>query len=215
LAAVAAFAESFDAKVASVILLQLKPVQKEIGLSEAQRTAMNKYADAHRAKLKAYYEQLGNTKPSEQKLLGFFAVMKAGVISQLSATQLKRLREISLQALDFTALADQAVANEVGLSASEESSLKSVVAEGVGKANDIRNKAIGKATSDIVKQRPKTDKERQTLEDEYNRRAEAATDQVAPQLNTIRDSTRRKVMAILTSSQRAKWESLLGKRFNM
>jgi hypothetical protein len=215
-AAVGAFADSFDAKVASVILLQLKPVQKEIGLTEGQRTAMNKFADAHRAKLKAYYDQLGNSgQPNEQKLLTFFEAMKAGVLSQLTPPQLKRLREISLQALDFTALADHVVADEVGLSASQQVKVKQVVTVGVTRANDIRNTAVNKATGDLVKQKPKTEKEQQALSDEYNRRAEAATDRVSSQLNQIRESTRQQVMALLTSTEHAKWEMLLGKRFSM
>src|SRR5947209_12347190 len=95
-AAVAALASDFDKKVASVILLQAKPVQKEIGLSESQRAAMNKFADNHRAKLKAYYEKIGpKGTPSESVLLGYFEKMKEGVLAQLSAAQIKRLREIS------------------------------------------------------------------------------------------------------------------------
>ena len=203
--------DSFDEKMSSVILLQSKVVQKELGVTTQQRAAMNKFADAHRLKLNAYYQQIqsGQGKSAqisisakdEQQLQVMFNTMKRGVLAQLSAAQLKRLREISLQTLDFTALGDQSVDSRIGLSGAQRTKVQAAITAGLKQANGVRNNAIANATKGV------------TSQDEANRRAEAASDQTSPQVIQIRNGTKAKVMSLLTAQQRAKWQALLGKPF--
>jgi hypothetical protein len=221
-AAVGAFADTFDQEIASIILLQLKPVQKELGVTAQQRDAMNKFADAHRAKLTVYYNQLkkeqsAGQKPSmsQDKLVGLFNELKQGVLSELSEAQIKRLREISLQALDFTALADKAVADRIGLTGAQQKKVRTVISSGVALANKTRNTAINQATASLMKSAPKTDTEKKALYAEADRKAEAASQKVNPQLLQIRTQTRAEVMSMLTPSQKAKWQALLGRPYHL
>src|SRR5579862_8621623 len=152
-----AVAESFDEQLASIIVLQDKAVQRDIGITAQQRNSMNVYADAHRAKLSAYYKQINDAhgKVDEKKLEGMFWTLKRKVLAQLSAAQLKRLREISLQVLDFTALADIVVGKKVGLSADQESKVEAIVKAALEKAGGIRDGAVDKATAGYRNKNPK------------------------------------------------------------
>jgi len=206
--AVAAQHDSFDEEMSSVILLQSKVVQKELGVTTAQRAAMNKYADAHRAKLKVLYSRLqanhqqNINQKDQQELRSMFNTMKRGVFAQLTAAQLKRLREISLQTLDFTALGDPIVAARVGLSASQSSKIRSVINSGIKQANVVQNNAVATATKGA------------TTQDQANQLAESAANQVSPQVVSIRNDTKQKVMALLTAQQRSRWQGLLGRPFH-
>ena len=209
-------ADNFDSEVASVILLQNKAVQREIGLTEEERARMNVYADEHRARLKAYYQELEKdhkTSADQGRLLEMFAVMKKGVIAQLTAAQLKRLREISLQSLDFEALADTTVANRVGLSPSEVKRVRAIVKDGLEKANGIRNKAISQAIGDLRNKKPKSQKEADAIQSEAEQRAKAAVSRVSDQILEVGLKTKTQTLAVLSNGERAKWQELLGRPF--
>jgi len=210
-----AFAQSFDEQVASVFLLQAKPIQKELGVTANQRLAMNKFADAHRVKLSAYYKVLEQSKqkPDESKVVALLTDMKKGVFAQLNPAQLKRLRELTLQDLDFTALLYPKVASRIGLNPAEQKRVTSLIKFGIDKANGIRNEAISRDTADLQKQKPKNQAEEKALSDEANRRAQAAMDRVLPRIERIRADTRRQVLAVLTPAERTKWQDLMGKPF--
>jgi hypothetical protein len=212
-------AQTFDEETSSIILLQMKAVQREIGVTEAQRVAMNKFADAHRSRLNQYYQQLqarkNGSNPDEGKLIGMFAELKNAVLKQLTPAQLKRLREVSLQALDFGALADHAVGQRVGLSNAQQERIRSLMDSGLKEANQVRENAMMKATAELRNSKPKSDAERRKVYDEANRRAEAAAETVAPQVGLIRADTKKKILAILTPKQKAAWQALLGKPFHL
>ena len=207
LSALALCQGSFDQQMASVILLQSKVVQKELGVTTAQRAAMNKYADAHREKLKAFYERKkaqksdSVTAADERQLSGYFNTMKRGVLAELTPSQLRRLREISLQTLDFTAIGDPMVSSRLGMSASQAAKVRSAIEAGLKQANSVRNNAIANATKGI------------TSQDQADRAAEAASNQVDPEIILLRNQTKQKVMALLTAQQRARWQLLLGRPF--
>jgi len=209
---------NFDYTVSSVILLQSKPVQKEIGVTEQQLSAMNKFADSHRAKLKVYYLSLqkskSKNKPSETRLLTMFNELKKGVLGQLNASQLKRLREISLQELGFSALGDAAVGTRIGLSSSQQRKVQAVLNTGITSANRVQMRAINDATGDLQTVKPKNATEQEKLRDEATRRAEAAAERVSPQVSSIRESTRHQIMTLLTPKQRLAWAELQGKPFH-
>lgn len=208
LVAVIASAQSFDDQIASIILLQDKAVQKDIGITEQQRAAMNKYADAHRAKLAAYYQQLQKTKAKEdeKKLLAWFQEMKHGVLSQMSPAQVRRLREISLQYLDFTALADRTVGAKVGLSAAQHEQIDRIV-----QAMQRRGQSIEADARKIVEADPRVAKAK--TQQEKDAIAKAAFMKIMPRLQDLKAEARKQVLAVLTPTERAAWQQLLGKPF--
>jgi hypothetical protein len=209
-------ADSFDDQIASVVLLQIKAIQTELGITESQRTAMNKFADAHRAKLSDYYKQLesSHSRPNEAKLQEMFKVMKKGVFSEMSGAQIKRLREITLQTLDFAALADVVVGGRVGLTAAQQKQIDILVQTADRRANEIRGNAVKAATASLKDKKPTSDKEEQALVREFDQQAQAASKRVAPQINQLRVAARKQVLDILTPAEKSKWQDLLGKPFH-
>jgi len=216
LASVSVFAQdNFDYQLSSVEVLTQKSVQKELGVSEQQRAAMNKFADAHRAKLKAYYtkvQKAGGTVDSA-KLTGYYQDLRKGVLKQLSASQLKRLREISLQRFGFSALGDPAVGQKVGLSPSEQKKMQAILTKGLNGAKQVQVNAINKATAKLEKVKPKSAAEQAKLQDDATKLAESAMQEVSPQVDRITADTRQKAMGLLTPQQKANWQALLGKPF--
>jgi hypothetical protein len=221
LSSMAAAQDAFDRQVASVILLQDRAVQNELKITEQQRTQMNKFADQHRGRLDAYGKQLqaqaqknnGQVTPDEKRLEALFEELKKNVFSQLNATQIRRLREISLQALGVAALSDNVVAKRVGLNDSQLKRVRDLVSDGFKRANDIQTKAINDATKDLQSRKPANEAEQRKLVEEANKRAAAAQKRIEPQLNKLRTEVTDKVMAVLTAQQRQTWNNLLGKPF--
>jgi hypothetical protein len=216
-------ADEFDRQIASVIILQDKRVQNELKISEKQRALMNQHADAHRARLQAYYTELekqnkGKKEPSgpdEARLAELFAELKRNVLRSMSEVQIKRLREISLQQLSFSALADATVAKRVGLSENQLKQIRKHLNDGLQQAGKIEYAAITKATASLQKRQPKTEAEQKKLMEEGQKLAAAASKSVAPQLTKIRTSTQTKIMALLNADQQKRWQELQGKPFSV
>ena len=218
--------DPFDLEVGSVILLQSKPVQKELKVTEAQRKAMNKFADSHKAKLESYQKELEKKQKDKTKALPvdvdrmdrMFADMKIGVIGQLSVGQVRRLREISLQQLGFVALTDRTVAKRVGLSDGDSSKLLKVYQAGIKEADEIGKTAQAQLRlqlADLERRKPKTDKEKKAVLDEAQKRAAVFAKKVDPQIQAVQIKTRDKVLGMLSAKQRRAWSALLGKPFKV
>lgn len=217
--AVAQAMDSFDYAVANVAILQAKPLQKELGLSEMQRAAMNKFADQFNSNMGALIEKMKKDKSgkppsdSDPKVKAAFENLKKGVLKQLTPAQLKRLREITLQQSGLPALADPLVAKRVGLTTAQLKTIQTTFDSAIRKAADIQDKAVEAAVKDLKSKKPKTEKEARDLMDEANRRAEAAHKKVEPQITKLRTQAEAKVLATLDAKQKAAWEALKGKKF--
>jgi hypothetical protein len=211
--------DPFDYAVSNIAILQAKPLQKELGLSEVQRAAMNKFADQFNASMGSLLEKAKKDKsgkpPSDAdpKVKAAYEELKKGVLKQLTPSQLKRLREVTLQQSGLPALADPVVAKRVGLSATQLKTIQTTFETAIRKAAEIQDKAIEAAVKDLKAKKPKTEKEAKDLMDEANNRAEAAHRKVEPQITKLRKDAEAKVLATLTAQQKAAWEALKGKKF--
>jgi Spy/CpxP family protein refolding chaperone len=198
--------------VADIVILQLKPIQKEIGLTEDQRAKMNAAADEHRQELSEYQNELEKTKgkPQSARLVKFYDELKVKVLAQLSPSQIKRLGELSLQHAGVLALGDRVVADKIGMSAKQ---LKDVRADIVEDQKSIASTERDTAKPILEKykgKKPRSDDEAQQLRQQIHNEVSAA---VAPKLRTIVSGDTIKMLGILTPAQRKKFESLQGKRF--
>lgn len=216
--------DAFDFEMASVILLQDKGIQREVKITEAQRGQMNKFADQHRAKMEAYRTQLekaqkDRTKPlpvDPAKMDSMFLDMKRGVLTSLSAVQLRRLREISLQQVGFMALTDPKVAKKVGLSSAEQTKLRSTYEAGMKEAESIAKSAqaqLDVQLADLRKRKPKDKKEEEALMKQAQTKAQALEKKLDPQIEQVRQKTRKQVLSMLSAKQKASWDGLLGKPY--
>ncbi len=214
-----ALADDFDRKIAAFPLLQNKQVQTELGISAGQLKQMNVFADDFNKKAKAYQAEVlkkaGNdpkkVKPDSARESAMLSDLKTKVINLLNPVQLKRLRELSLQAVGVTALGDDTVAQRVGINATQKTQIRGFVKAGLDAANKILMEVERTSRAGIVQ--PKSDAEAKKANDVYQGRRQAEMKKVSPQLQKIRQGTIDKVMAVLTPAQKKTWKDLLGKLF--
>lgn len=213
-------ADSFDAHCAGVTLLQDKRIQKEIGITEQQRTKMNKFADENRAKMEAYQKSLAGRPPDMKVLTGYMEELKRKVQSVMSPAQIKRLRELNLQAANTLALLDHTVAMKVGMSESQYKQFTKLYGDGQREAQKLAaaqllpiNKKYEKLAAVYKGQEQQHQKELQALSQKYREEATAAAKRIQPKVAAISKQTEKQMIALLSAKQKATWEALKGKKF--
>lgn len=217
--AASALADQFDSNLASIQLLQDKRVQKELKVSEAQRSKMNAHAQAFNKQAETYRQEMmkkaesnKNVQPDRDREMKMLTSLKAKVLGELSSTQVKRLREISLQAVGVTALGETEVAKRVGLSAAQKTKVQNLVKKGLEDANNLVQLANRKAEQSLKP--AKTQAEVVKWQQDFQKRAEQEQKKIQPQIEKIRNQTISSVMAVLDTKQKAAWKALLGNPFN-
>lgn len=217
----AAFAaDAFDTHAASIEILQLKPVQNEIKLTEAQRTKMNKFAETHRSQMVAYQNRLKaqaeknpQVRPDQSVIQRYYQQLKKSVLASLSATQLRRLREISLQSAGVGALMDDKVSARVGLSSAQLKKIRDTFLDGNKRAQAIQTTAAKPIVDKYRGKKPKNNAEAQKLETAFRTEMQGASTKIAPQMRKLQADTANKMMAVLTAAQKQSFQALKGKPF--
>jgi len=214
--------DPFDYHCSEVILLQAKPVQAELGISEAQRKKMNDAADTHRVRLTTYDAQQRSAKTKDSrdvmntKLRGFFDELKQGVFTALTPAQLKRLRELSLQRAGLLALLDDIVAKKIGLTGAPYEKFRKTFSDGAKQASDVERANL-KPIFDKYEPRmkaAKTPDDRKKIETEMRPELDSAGKKITPQIQKLQADTQQKLVGMLSAQQKAAWQALLGKPFN-
>jgi hypothetical protein len=208
--------DSFDFYASNIDILQAKKIQKEIGVTQAQRAKMNVYAGTYTSRMTSYQKQLNkekNTGPDKNKILGWRMDLKRGVFSELTAAQLKRLREITLQTQGVAALSDQRVAGRVGLSESQVTKIRDYLQSDDRELEKLQEMAIGPIVAKYRALKPKDDADRKRLSEQYNAEAKAAGTKYQPRVTALLFNTKNKIESVLTSGQKSKWNALLGSPF--
>jgi len=212
-------ADSFDYHCADVELLQVKVVQKELNVTDAQRKKMNEAANLHRSRLQTYdaQQQAAKTKdtPAQQrtKLKGFYDLLKQGVLTQLSAGQLKRLRELTLQRAGLTALLDKVVATKVGFTSAQTEQYRKAFVSGADKARALEQQVLKPILDKYRVMNPKTDAEKTKLQEQMKAEVQAMTKKYAPQMQKIQGDTEKTLRGIFTAANKTAWNALMGKQF--
>ena len=217
--AATALADAFDNQIASVQLLQTKAVQKELAITEAQRSKMNVFAQEFNKQAEAYRNELNKKSnngkiqvtPDRNREIAMLNQLKTKVLGTLSAVQVKRLREISLQAVGVTALGDDAVAQKIGLSETQKKQIRDLVGKGLTGANKLIQDANQRAMKGIAQ--PKNEAEAKKAQEVFQKRSVAEQQKIKGQVEKIRSTTITGVMAILNAKQKSTWNALLGKPF--
>ncbi len=215
--------DPFDLHASNVSLLQMKPIQKEIGVTEAQRAKMNAAAAVYTKEMTALSAEVQkaaaqNHKPpanAKSRADAALAKLNRAVLAQLSATQLKRLREISLQAAGGAAMGDDVVAKRVGLDASQVKKIRAIYDAALKAAAALEQKEMDAALKDIKDKKPKDDAEAKKLIAEAQKRAAAVRQRLAAPTNKLRVDAEVKSMALLSTAQKSAWSALLGKRYDL
>lgn len=210
-------ADSFDYRIANLFLLQDRTLQKKLGVTEAQRNKMNVYAGQHQQRVAALQKGLG-TKPTkaqaeaaQKQASASVAELKKLVFAQLSASQIRGLRIATLQAVGVPSLADEVVADKVGLTAAQLKKVRSTLGGGRQRIATIERDAAKQALKPYEGRKPKTKAETETLQKEAGGKLRAAGQRIAPELKREMQQTDAKILAILTPKQLAVWKGLISK----
>jgi len=209
--------DPFDLHAADLLILQAKTIQNELKVTEAQRKQMNDAAAADRTKRAALDKDFKAgkiTQDAARKMVAqLFQTLKENVLSSLTAPQLKRLREISLQRVGLIALADEKIATRVGLNATQLKQYREVCQKGAELNASIQRQAAEPIMAKYKGVQPKNEAEAKELRTKVEADFAAARAKVTPQLKAIESATTKKLLAILTPAQKAAWEALKGKPF--
>jgi hypothetical protein len=212
-------ADPFDAHCADIALLQAKPVQTELKITAAQRSQMNQHATWHQSQLQAIDNDIKAKKIDPKKtdlrprIAGLFEQLKGRVITVLTPTQLRRLREVTLQRVGDAALCDPVVAKRLGMSDAQLKKMQTTYTEGAKKFSTIEQEAAQKVLLPYKDKRVKDKAEADRLNKEVKAKLQVAAKQVQPKLNAIRADYAKRMKAILTSSQSKAFQALRGQPF--
>ena len=211
--------DPFFFHTADVQLLQAKPIQTELKITEAQRTAMNKFATKHREKLEALEKKYEKEKKSmadaqsDPMIVAYYLELKTNVMLQLSKTQLKRLSELSLQRVGMAALTDDVVATKVGLNKSQLAKFRDAFKSNGLKFQKAQQEAMAPIRKKYEGKKPKDEKEATTLRNQYNADMEAVMKKAGPKLESIQKAAEKQLLSLLTSAQQSTFKSYQGKIF--
>jgi hypothetical protein len=227
LASLAAAVDSFDYHCANIAILQNGPnglgrkVQQELGITSQQRERMNKVADVGRTKMEAYQKSLNGKKPDFKVISSYMDDMKKGIVAVMSPPQVKRLRELNLQAAGLLGLMDQVVATKIGMGKEQYTKFRQAYISGKSSAEKIVRAAILPIDQKYQKLAlPYKGKENQhkdelkKLTENYVKEARAAQQRIQAQVSAITRQTEQKLMAMITPQQKAAWTALQGKKFD-
>jgi hypothetical protein len=209
--------DSFDLHVASLRVLERKDVQAELVITPAQRNKMDKFATDYNDHLNAYLAELKKQKKvnqpmPDQTVIMMLSQLKQDVMGVLSADQLKRLREISLQAFGLNGILDKVVAKKVGLNDDQINRMANTYKTGSKKANDLVVNAI-KPVQNQFKKKPKDKKEAEKMQADYLAKSKSAMKAVEPNVQKVNNDTQSAMLAIFTPQQRQAYLALQGKVF--
>jgi Skp family chaperone for outer membrane proteins len=211
--------DPFDAHCADILILQSKPVQKELKVSEAQRAKLNTHASWHQAELAKMDKELKDKKANpndpkvRERLEGLFSGLKSRVLSSLSKAQVKRLREVSLQNVGDVALCDPVVAKRIGMSQAQLKKMQSTYQEGASKFNSLEQEAAQKVLLPYKDKKPKDEAEAKKWNAEIQKKLASAAAAAKPKIAGIRAEYAKRMKAILSKTQWSKYLALKGKPF--
>jgi hypothetical protein len=209
--------DDFDAYIADIQILQDKNVQAELGITEGQRTAMNKHADWFNGETHSIGSQVnsGKLKPEEAntKMGSLLVTMKHRIIGELTAAQLKRLREITLQRDGLLPLLDKKVGEKIGLTEGQRKKLVTAYAENDEKARNLQKTAMQPIADKYAAMKPKDKAEETKLTDQMNKEMAAAAAKIQPDLEKLAKTFSDLVDATLSKGQKDDFTALKGKPF--
>ena len=212
--------DDFDFTVANIDVLRDKTVQKELNVTETQRNIMNgfvdKYTKAGQEKINEY--QKAKKKP-DQAYANYaqkqFVDLRTNVLKTLTPGQVKRLREITLQAVGPRALLDQTVSKKVGMSTDEYYKFRAAIAEGDQKIAKIKGQVAEQIRAKYKTQKPPTSKkESDALNAKINKDLEAEMKKHAVEMATIMSTSDKKTKAIVKPQYLTSLKALMGKPFS-
>jgi hypothetical protein len=217
-AVASASVDPFDAHVADITILQFKPLQAQIKLTESQRAAMNRIADQQRAAIAKYREsqQAAGIRPKpgpDKTVLAALAKMKQGILAVLTPAQLRRTREVTLQKISLPALADKVVADRIGMTSTQLSKFRKTLESGASQVSAIQRAAFAPIFKKYQASSAQSEADKRKAQKQGQKEMQATEARILPAMQKIKLDITAQLQGILTPAQRASWAALQGTPF--
>lgn len=208
--------DQFDLNVANVDLLKVKGVMKDLHVSKRQIAAMNRavnrYSIARDAGMRRSNFLRTNVDATEVSTA--LATLRNDTLSEFTAPQLRRLRELTLQKAGAIAIGEPIVAYRLGLSDSQYSTAKLICQEARARENELFRAAIDPITISANNTPKHNAADVARVSNLHDRRMKKAIAQLSPKLSAIHATTSKRLLAILSPRQVSEWKALCGKPYN-
>jgi hypothetical protein len=211
--------DEFDMKVANIEILRDKAVQKELGITEGQLKALNTHADrfskANNVKVAEYQKAKKQPDAAFQKYAtAQYVTLRTSVLAVLSDGQLKRLRELTIQAAGPRAILDPLVATKIGISSADYNKIKNAIIQGDTKGQKIKAEVGQKVQAKYKNQKqPKTKEEADKLNKKLNEDLMAESKKRAGEMQKIINAADAEVGKYFKQPHKDKLKALMGKLF--
>ncbi|MCH8980167.1 MAG: hypothetical protein IH945_13150 [Armatimonadetes bacterium] len=210
-------ADEFDRYIADVAILQAKAVQTELKITDAIRAAMNKHAvwlDTQGANIDRLVRARTITvAEGNRRTKLHLATLKSKVLRELSAAQVKRLREITLQRDGLAPLMDKRVSDKIGMTAAQLKRIRDAYVANDNKAKQIQKAAFSPIFEKYGNMKPKSDAEKKQFEDQANKELDIEKKRIRPQLEMLGKEFEALVAGTLTKGQKDAFNRLKGAPF--
>ena len=210
-------ADAFDKHACNVTLLQAKSVQKELGITEAQRARMNVHADWNNAQGVKIDRLFNDKKFTAAQAADAAAKLRSGlkkrVLGELKSAQIIRLREISLQQAGALALMDPVVGTKIGMSKAQTNKIRADYVVQDAQADKIKQDALGPIDDKYRRMKPANADEARKIKDQWTKERTAKQDEILPRLTALAIEFDKAVEAVMTKGQIESYKKLKGKEF--
>jgi hypothetical protein len=212
--------DSFDEHVADYRLLQSKKIQAEMGITEAQRSKLNAIANAQRAEVIPYLQQLqkqGKTSSeleSDQKYLGYVLKYRNEFLLALSPKQLQRLRELSLQNVDLAGALDIIVSKRIGMTADQLKRARDAYGVGMKQSQAIMMQVNQVVTGPYKNVKVTSQAQAKSINEAMQKAQAIEVKKHEPEITRIQAETKKRILAVMTPKQIAAYRALQGKKFS-
>ena len=220
LPALAPAQDAFDEHLADIVVLQPKPVQKDVGITDWQHTLLKKYADRQAKEVEGYLKAQkakgvspNSITPQDPHIMEYFKELRANVIKTLKPGQLKRLREITLQARGYAMLLDPIVQRRLGVTAPQLDKIRAALEEFAMFAQQATRDAYMGVRAQYQNVHPKDQADNVRLNQEFGQKLRQAEAGIRPKIQAAHLRMDQEVEVVLTRPQRANWIALLGRSF--
>lgn len=204
---------AFDAYAANMEMLQAKPVQAELGITERQRGRLNVHANWFNAEAQKIRQKYGEQPPADKvqqaamELAQLRDGLKQRVFSELTANQLRRLRELTLREAGVVALLDERIATEVGITSDKLQSFRRKWEEIQRKVVEIQRGAFEPIQK---KYETRINQGDRAAAEAFQKEAQAAERRIAPQLDRLQNEFIEFVARAMSEPEQEKLAELQG-----
>lgn len=210
--------DEFDLKVANIEILRDRAVQDELGITEGQRKTLNKHADkfsaANKTKIDEYTKAKKQPDAAFQKFTAAqYVTLRSSVLASLSDGQLKRLRELTIQAAGPRAILDKTVATKIGLTDKEYNTIRTSIADSDQRIAKIKMEVGQKIQPKYKDKKPKTKEEADKLNKQIQADLNTEMKKREKELQALIKASDAKVKTVVKQTHLDKLKALAGKPY--